>query len=34
MQGRNTIDVTMSNACDLTEKYKEKKTLKKEVKDL
>ena len=34
MQGRNTIDITMSNACDLTEKYKEKKTLKEEEKDI
>ena len=34
MKGRNTSDITMSKACDLTEKYKEKKTLEKEVKDL
>ena len=34
MQGRNTIDITMINACDLTDRYKEKKTLKEEEKDI
>ena len=34
MQGRNTTDITMSNAYDLTDKYKEHKTLKEEEKNI